>query len=815
MNFLNELRYTLRVMSKNIKFTLLCVTVIAIGLGLVLPMYALVDNLAFKSPPYPDGDRYVGLNKILTPGGRPTGLATFDTFHYRYFKDNSRSFQDMHAWQNINLTLSDGEYVEIYQSAVIEPDLLQMPAVRPEMGRLFTVEDVESGAAPVAIIGNDVWQFYYAGRTDIIGHQARINGENRTIVGVMPADFTFPLTQQIWLPLALPATANAGEGVENLVIAGKLAAGVKAKQATSEIALFEANILRDNPELYPTIESVDVVPYVQITNALSEGSTRISLLLLSVIVLVTINVGNLFIARGEERTTELAIRSALGATPARLAQSVLLESFVVCLCGLLLGLTIAWFGIAYVENFVAIASAGRITGTFWWDASLNGRLIATSTLVVSAIWLGSAGLPAWRISRANLQEQMAGSGKGLVNRGNSRVIALLVNLQLIVGCMMLTVGIVQVISFSTGRINALPDPDLLYAATISFANTTLMTTDARLAYLDNVQRNLVSEPGINSVAVTSAAPLAGLARTAAFAMEDADLRTNDTYPEVVALATSANYLSILNRAIVSGRGFSAADAAGTLPVAIIDERLANQYWPGQSAVGKRIQLDPGANARWLTVVGVSQPFYMERRLYPGQKGTPLVYIPVSQSTPMRLNLVVKFDSPPEDAQMVIRKVANAVHRDVPVTEFASFRALGARADEGDTFNFNLFVGFIIFALYLTGAATYGMAARAAGKRRVETGIRMALGASSGASMQVFIKDGFKMVVTGLGIGGTAAVLFSYWSLSNNGTPVNVSAYLIPTVIFLSLAMGSVVMLANYFPAKKIIAMEPGEALRHE
>jgi ABC-type antimicrobial peptide transport system permease subunit len=192
-----------------------------------------------------------------------------------------------------------------------------------------------------------------------------------------------------------------------------------------------------------------------------------------------------------------------------------------------------------------------------------------------------------------------------------------------------------------------------------------------------------------------------------------------------------------------------------------------------------------------------------------------VYQPIRQANLRQFNLVVKFASAPTDAQALIRKAAASTNRDVPVNELASFGSIGERADEGDNFNFNLYIGFILIALYLCGAATYGLAARAATRRRVETGIRMALGAGKGASMLVFMKDGFRMVVAGLGIGSVTAMLLSYWSLSTNEIPVNIAPILLPVIAGICVIMGTLVMLANYFPAKRIIAMEPGDALRHE
>lgn len=814
MNFINELRYTLRVIGKNVKFTFLCVTVIAVGLGLVLPMYTFVDNLAFKSPPYPEGNRYVGLNKILTLGRRPPDLPEFDHFHYRYFKDNAKSFDALYAWQNSSLAVSDGDYVEVYQSAVLEPELMELPGVQPLMGRLFTAEDAEPGAPPVAIISTEVWQFYYAGRADIIGHTARINGESLTIVGVMPEGFTFPLAQQLWLPLVLPATANAGEGEENLIIVGKLAAGTRVTQASKEIGLLEANILNANPQLYPALASAEVVPYIRILNAIS-GIWFFVSLLGSIMLLVAINIGNLFIARGEERIDELAIRSALGATPLRLAQSMLLESFLVSLCGLFLGLFIAYFGLAYINSFVNSATDGETARWFWWDMSINGRVITIGVLAVLAIWLGSGGVPAWHISRANLQTLMAGSGKGSVDRGNSPVVKLLVNLQLVLGCVLLSLGIIRVISATSSQTNELPDPERLYAAVVNFADTPLVSREERLRYLDDLQRRLVSEPGVRDVAFTSAVPFFGEARRASFAIEDQQLRINDLYPQVRTLFVSDNYFDAVNTTILAGNGFNASDTAYSPAVAVIDERLADLYWPDESALGKRIQLDPTDDASWLTIVGISEPTYFERRLYAGQTGTPPVYQPIRQADLRQLNLVVKFTTPPADARALIGKAATDTNRDVPVNELASFHNIGARADEGDIFNFNLYIGFILIDLYLCSVATYGLAARAASRRQIETGIRMALGASQFDALMVFIRDGFRMVVTGLGIGGVLAILISYFELSSNGTPVNVAALLIPAVVSICLIMGTLVMLANYFPARKIIAMEPADALRYE
>jgi ABC-type antimicrobial peptide transport system permease subunit len=265
---------------------------------------------------------------------------------------------------------------------------------------------------------------------------------------------------------------------------------------------------------------------------------------------------------------------------------------------------------------------------------------------------------------------------------------------------------------------------------------------------------------------------------------------------------------------MEGRLFNAGDTPETQPVVIIDQRLAALYWPDASALGKRLQLNPQIDRTWYTVVGVSTPAIQEEELDVGQVSRPVIYRPTSQYIPDSIQALVKVNSTQIIPASLFREVATKVDRDIPISDLITLRELEIDNLERNKFDRNLFVAFIFIALFITGVATYGLAARMAGRRRIETGIRMALGASRSAAMQVFIKDGFRIVATGLSLGTVAAIGGSYMILVD----VNFAGtftLLIPFTLIISLVLGILVMLANYLPARKLVDLEPAEALRYE
>lgn len=806
-----ELRYVLKLLGKNIRFSLLCTSVIAIGVGILLPLYVLVNNIDAKDLLLERGDRYIALEKQFVDKSFGQRLSRYDNFHYQYFKNNATSFASLQAWRELPVSVSDGEHSEVYRGVELEPALLQDTGIQPFMGRAFIQEDASFDAEPVAILSYDSWLSYYAGRQDIVGHQSRVNGEAITIIGVMPKDFAFPVSHEMWLPLFLSNDILLGQGEENLAIVGILADKVSMTEASLEIQLLQAQVKSRWQDEYDYIDTSVVQPYSSIAGLRAAGA---SVLYTVILLLVTLNAGNLFVVRGEERIQELAIRSAMGASHQKIAQALMLESFMICFIGLLLGIGLAQINLNYIDRQFQYFASG-FSDTFWWDMSLNSETILVSSIVTVVVWVFSGGLAAWRISRSSINDLISTGGSGQGGNGASRISKFLVNAQLIVNCVLMTVGISSIVITSDSIITRLQNSELLYTGESNSSNELEENARELQRYRTNLLQSLSAQPAISDVLFTSVIPGQGGA-SQSYDLEES-LVSNDIYPQLHVLSVSDNYFDMLGMEILEGRGFGPTETVSSLSVAIIDHRLANSLWPDSQAIGKRIQIDPSTNPEWITVIGVSSAQIQEPTLPKGREGIPVLYRAILQTNPGRFFTVFKSNDPSVDFRNALRLAATQANRDIPMTNISSMSSYLENQVANQQFNFRINYTFLLVAMYLTAISTYGLAARAASRRQIEIGIRMALGAGRSSCLRTILKDGFIMVLTGLSLGGGLAILISYLIITSSSLPAqnfSLEPLLLSTGL-VAVLLGVLVMLANYFPARKIISMEPGDALHHE
>jgi predicted permease len=827
MTFLFELRYTLKLLSKNSGFSLLCISVLALGIAITLPVYSWVENVAFAELPFKDGARFVSFVKT-SKARENAGFSRYDLYHFHYFNDNAQSFAAVGAWQSSTVLVSAGDASEVeagmvVQAATILPHLLQSTAIAPHIGRNFSEADAEAGAAPVALIAYALWQSYFAGRDDIVGQQARIAGELRTIVGVMPAGFGFPVSQQVWLPLHLPAQSNAGAAGEDLVLTGVLKPGVSVAQANAEIALLQTQLQSAWPALYEHINASGIFPY---TNFEGNGGQSGNLILLGLIVLlVAVNFSNLLVARSEERLRELAVRSALGASNARLARDLMLESLVLCAIGLLFGLLLGYGGIQLFDGMFRASNMG-VVDSFWWDMSLTPGVLLFSVLSVTAIWLVSAVLPLWHLRRTDLLQLLSQAGKGMSGGSSTKASRYLVNAQLILGCTLLSGGLLYAVAMSNGEMTTLANSEQLYTAKLNLPQTQQAIQQAgqqttretpvavQVILLSEIQQILQTQPGVSQVALATLLPgSGGLQQT--YSSDAVAIADGAAYPSAYINAVSPGYFDTVGVSLMEGRWFGAEDSASALPVTVIDQTLATRLWPQESALGKRLQLNPFDKSEWLTVVGVVSNKAQEPLLIRGQVPTPVIYRALSQTAVTQIQLLVHATAANFDYQAVLPRAIKQVDRDLPVTGVSSVTQLEQTRRKLIYSNGYFTLAVIGFVIYLTGASTYGLAARVVSRRRIETGICMALGATQAVMLKVFLKDGFKTVAIGLSIGGVLALAIIYWMVSSATLQLDTTAVIAQVSALILLGMGTIVMCANYFPARKLVAMEPADALRYE
>lgn len=737
------------------------------------------------------------------------------SIEYSFLKENATSFRLLDVWKDTVSVINDGEFSESFRSAEVSAELLRTTQQQALMGRVLRTEDSLPNADPVVLISYDVWQNYFAGRGDVVGHSSRINGELRTIIGVMPEGFGFPIWQDLWIPVLLPTIANLDEEPDDLIVVGILHEGATIKHARNEITALYSQLQNNWPQDYADNVTSVAVPYVSLRLGDQGAKTGYIFFILaaSIILLVAFNVSNLFVARGEERIQELSIRSALGATPVKVAQALLLESFIICIFGVALGLVLGLFTTAFMDNMLLNANP-QLGAVFWWDMSFNSNFLPTIVGSALFIWILSGGLPAWRISRADLNSLISNSGKGVSNIESSRLSKILVNIQLIFGCILMSIALTMVVAVSNAEPTALYDNTNLFSARVVVNSQLADDASQQSTYRDEFQQSLLSQAGINDLSYSSSLPNNGGPQVA-YHLEDQDIKVNERYPEQYHLAVSNNYFSFLETSLLQGRAFTVEDAIDSLPVAIIDQRMADAYWPGQSALGKRVQLKPEEGGQWLTIIGVTEVIFQESMLAPDETGISVIYQPIQQTLQSQFSVIVKSNQVDFDYRQAIRAAASATNRNQAVDLMQSLQELEQRKIELQNFQQKFMLSLAIVAMYLTAAATYGLAARAASRRRIEAGIRMAVGASYFGSLLAFLKAGFQTLLIGLSIGGILGILIGYQLLNILFSTMNSFAVLVPVVLFICFLMGCTVMLANYFPARKIIAMEPGDALRYE
>ena len=487
-----------------------------------------------------------------------------------------------------------------FNGARIEADTLGLLQTSPLLGRSLQANDAVPGAAPVAVVGYALWQGYYAGREDIVGYQSRINGEPYTIVGVMPEGFSFPIRHNLWLPFQLDV--NPAPGANNrLSIVGLLNEGVSYESAELEFNSLMESLGEEFPEYYSG--SVGVVmsyPLITMNDGPIFGQLIVGMVVI-ILLLVCFNVTNLLTVRSSERISELAVRSALGGTRWRIMSQVLFESLLICMVAAGIGLLAGALALAAIRSLVASFPGAM---AFWVTFDLRMSDIFGVLIMTLGIWLISGLYPAWQISRQNISGLLSSDAGSVAGGAAGRLTRLLVTLQIIGSSFLLIIGMFFIIGiYAGGRADMGIESEGYLSAEIDLSLSNYSDAMSKVSFLDNLGRELESSDQFESV--TFATDLAGqLPPRLAYSLEDRDVSVESRYPQVGLVWSSPNYANLMQIDVLSGRYFDFDDSASSLPVVVIDEIMADRFWPDESALGKRIQLEPNQSSEWLTVVGV-------------------------------------------------------------------------------------------------------------------------------------------------------------------------------------------------------------------
>jgi predicted permease len=817
---LQDLRYAARTLRKNPGFTAVMVLTLALGIGASTAVFSIVNSVLLKPLPYPAAERIVfpwrlaprgiqlGYDEI--PWGRP---------EFQLMSKESKAFQFLGAFKSDSFNLTNaGDPVRLNglrASSGFFPAL----GVEPILGRFFSAEEDTAGNEHVAILSYSLWQEQFGGDPAIIGRSVELNASAYTVVGVMPAGFSFPHAEEmpggftferdvrLWVPLALPPVARIPNEPSELAVVGRMADGVSVSQAQAEMNLMTKRIEdRSGSKLAVGWYDSRVTPLVaQIT-----GDTRRPLLLIFsavgiVLLIACSNIASLVLARTLARNREFTLRAALGAGRFRVARQLLTESLLPSVIGGAVGVAFAEAAIHFVKVF-GPSNLPRIQ-----EVTVDFRVLAFATAcsILTGILFGLA--PAIGMSQINLAESLNQGGQRVSSGGSGIRKTLLVTeialaFVLVIVAGLLAQSFVRLLSVDPGfradhvltfelSLPELKYPDQQHIATI----------------YQGALHSLQSQPGIESAAIVETLPIGG-------ATESTGIRIPDWTPPKSGIRRYANYtitspgfFATVGAPILRGREFLESDTANSMPVTVINDAMAKKFWPGQDPIGK--QVGPGSPQYPLaTIVGiVADVKHLSLREEPG----PEMYVPYTQKVwPSLLTMEVALRTRLDVASAVTsaRNAIRAVDADLPI---ANVRPLASLVDDSvaqPKFSMLLLAAFGAFALILACVGIYGVISYSVAQRTREIGVRVALGASRSDIFGMILGQGARLAGLGIAIGIVAALGATRMmsSFLYEVRPADPATFAVVCVILLSVAA-----LACYLPARRATRVDPLIALRHD
>jgi putative ABC transport system permease protein len=803
--FLRDARYGARSLMKNPGFTVVAVLTLALGIGANAAIFGLVDAVLLKPLPYTESERLVKLYAREEMGSTfPISPADF-LEHY----SQANCFERLAAYRQSSFNLTGPESPERVSGAVVTPDFFAVLGVNAQLGRAILPGQDIPGGARVVVLSRALWSRRFGDDPNIIGKTVELDGEPRTVVGIMPEGFQFPAGSQLWAssrfgvpdhPLKPSEDPSMLRDTHYFDTIGRLRPGVSIEQARAEADAIGQRLKQQYGDDEGAIGAAVISMHEDVV-----GETRPALLLLigAVAILLLIacaNVANILLARGATRQKEIMLRMALGASRVRLVRQLLTESVLLALAGGGLGILLALWGLAPLRALIPADMSG--------GAPL--RLDARVLIFTAVVALGSAivfGLfPALNLADQDLNGVLKEGGRSSASGSRSnRARRLLVVSEIALAAVLLTGAGLLIRSF--GRLLDVPvgfNPENVLSAQLTLPQARYPNKGDRALFVSQVIERLNNSAGVTSAAVISRLPLNQGASTRSVEVQGyMPPPSGDVAPDY--LVTSPDYFRSMGIPLLKGRDFNERDDTNAQKVVIINEATARHFWPDQDPVGRMIKVDED----WSQVIGVVGNV---RQRSMALTPPPAVYVPYAQDPWPFMVFVVRTKSDPASAAPLLLTAINSVDKDEPVYGVRSMSDVMAQSLSARRWRMTLLSLFAAVALTLACLGIYGVTAYAVTQRTHEIGIRMALGAQKRDVLKLVVLQGLKLALTGVFVGLLGALILMRFATSLlYGVEVADPA----TLIAVPATLVGVTLLACCIPAFRATRIAPIVALKYE
>jgi predicted permease len=804
-----DLRIAVRALVKARAFTIVTVATLATAIGANTAIFSVVDGVLLRPLPYPDADRIVRVAARTLPqaGGGPE--APFSDRGYWHFVENNRSFEAFggHEGGAAQWPLtSDGEPLQV-DVALMTRSAFDVIGVAPARGRLPAPEEDVPDAPLVVLISDELWTDRYGSDPSIVGRTIELNGVSREVIGVMPPDYAFPTPEtDVWAPDRLnPASENFGG--HHITAIARLRPGVSVEDATADAKSLIGRFgeVGYGPQWFQGIFSGEAS--VRTLKDEIVGDARQPLLILLgtvgfVLLIACSNVANLLLVRAESRTRERAVRIALGSGRARLVSYVMTESLILSFVGGVLGVGLAWVGTRL------LVSAGPTSIPRLYEIGINGPvLLFTLAISVGAGVLFGA-LPALRAGSRGTLGVLRDGGRG-TTVGKDRHFArnALVMGQVALSLMLLVGSGLMVRSFQELRsVDPGFDAGGVMTFRLSLPPSKYANADATAQFYDQLLEGLEALPGATSAAGINNLPLTGGGAILTTQIDDHPTPEGEFPPTFLIRRATPGYFETMGIPIVEGREFTSEDHQARLGSLLISESIKRQYWPNESALGKRMTT-AGAPARVIGVVGDLHDSGLE---IPAEQ---FVYKPMLDSVGggvRAMMMTVRTDGDPNTLVDGIRATIQTLDPALPITQMRTMEDIVGESLSRTSFTMTMLLLAAAVSLFLGSVGIYGVISYVATQRTAEIGVRLALGADAPGVRSLIVKQGMTLAVVGiaLGLAGAAALGGVMSSLLFGVSPLDPV-----TLVGVSATFLGVAALACAIPASRAARTSPATALR--
>lgn len=808
MMVIRDFKYAIRLLLKKPGFTLLTTLVMAAGIGLSIYLFSFFNTMIFKPLPFKDSESLVQISSSLD-GVKNAGSLNLHDFNE--IKSNLKGFSEFSAYKRANLSVSGRDGARRYSGVSAEPNIFNLTRTKPVLGREFTKAENHKGAEHVVVIGFDMWQNQFAGDADVIDKSISINSINHRIIGVMPEGYSFPNNTELWRPNRVDSTQLTRSDAINVMVLGQINDDAALESINRQLTVIMNRIEDKNPETNKGVNAyVSSIPMAD-----NEGTIGViysmQFIALLVLILASINVGNLLLSRAVERGKETAIRVALGAPRSRLISQMLWESIIICTIGGLLGLLFLTWGLDATTSIIESFFVDK--PPFWWKFGLDSFTMKLFIFFVLFTILFTGLIPAWKNSGADFNAVLRDGTRGALGKKAGRLNKILIISEIFISMTVLIAATVMMVgNYKATRADYGANTENILTAEVILTENKYDTPEKRTQFAITLQSRLEETSGIGAVMISSALPGA-YAGTSAMALEGKEYIENKGYPRANYITVTPGSLEKLGVELKQGRYFNSSDDGLNKTSVVVTESFVKRHFSNVPPIGKRIRTvkAEGDEVKWLTVVGVVE-HTIQGASYEDVARNPTVFRPFGQLPPSQMTVAMKVNSTSSEAIKALRNTLSSIDPELPVFRIEDYSESLTRHTNPMLFITSVFLLFGMAAAILATSGIYGVMSNTINQRTQEIGIKRALGAVEERISKEFLRVSFKLFlwggIPGLLLGGGMGFAMS----STFGIAIsNLSI----VALALTIIIGGTVIISTYLPTKRALHMEPIDALRHE